>query len=146
MFLLFKGRLLKANLEFEEIIRVITNDWHKKKREQTYYACPGLLCEALCDAMTTQQEGPIRDAGDLDLIPSIHMAPHNHLQLTPVSRDLTLSSGLCRRQAHIWYINIHVGKTHMHIKKGRKTSFCVSKLEDFSRNIMIKQCFKTLQR
>jgi hypothetical protein len=80
MFLLFKGRLLKANPGFEEIMRVITNDWHKKKREQTYYACPDLLCAALCDAMT-QQERAVRDAGDLDLIPSIHMAPHNHLQL-----------------------------------------------------------------
>lgn len=61
MFLLLKGRLLEA------IIRVITNDWHKK-REQTYYACPDLLCEALWT---------FKDAGDLDLTPSIHMAPHN---------------------------------------------------------------------
>lgn len=50
MFLLFKGRLLKANLGFQEIMRAITNDWHKK-REQTYYASPDLLCEALCDVM-----------------------------------------------------------------------------------------------
>ena len=40
------------------------------------------------------------------LIPSIHMAAHNHLYLTP-------SSGLHDQQAFMWYTDIHTGRQNI---------------------------------
>jgi hypothetical protein len=43
------------------------------------------------------------------------MAVHNHLYSTPRESD-ALSSGLYGHQACTWYIDIHAGKTPIHIK------------------------------
>lgn len=60
----------------------------------------------------------LRNAGcssrGLRFVPSTYIVVHT--VLTPVLRDPVPLSGFLRYQAHKWYLDIHVGKTPMHIK------------------------------
>lgn len=47
-----------------------------------------------------------------------HQHPYGGSQpsITPVAKDLTTSSGLHRQEAYKWCVNMHAGKTIIHIK------------------------------
>lgn len=47
---------------------------------------------------------------------SLHLDSSLQLSLTPVPGDLMISFGLSKPQAHMWHIDIHAGKTTIHIK------------------------------
>lgn len=56
---------------------------------------------------------------DLDSGPSAYTSgasSHIEWSVTPVPRDVALSSSLCWHQAHMWCQDKHAGKTLIHIK------------------------------
>lgn len=54
-------------------------------------------------------------SNDLALIPSTHVATHNHPKLTAL-RDMSLSCCLQGHQPYMWYIDTHEDKILTHIK------------------------------
>jgi hypothetical protein len=58
-------------------------------------------------------------AEDLAWILSTHIHDGSQPFITPVPRDLMLSSDLQGYQAYIWYTYIHAGKTFIHLNKSK---------------------------
>lgn len=56
---------------------------------------------------------------DMDSSPSTHMVAQQ-LFVSPVLGDTKPSSGLCRHDVHILYIDRHISKTYFHIKLNYK--------------------------